>query len=121
PGARQRGTVMGPLCARTYLTLSSIWSWAEIGPDVMLVSLQSAMVLNPTNTEGVAKSPARLVAATESTAARARIERAIGGISLSAYDAQFGEAWLDLDDLPDGATTGQRPTGQLVEGPKPRD
>jgi hypothetical protein len=44
----------------------------------MLVSLHSAVLLAPTYIGGVAKSPARLTEATESTAARAKIERTMG-------------------------------------------
>jgi hypothetical protein len=41
----------------------------------MLASLHNAVLLAPTNNGGVTKSPARLTEASESTAARAKIER----------------------------------------------
>jgi hypothetical protein len=57
-----------------------IWTRAGIGADVMLSSLQATLVLGPTYTAGVTKSRARLAVASESTAARAKIERTMGNL-----------------------------------------
>ena len=68
----------------------------------MLVSVQAALRPAPTNTGGVTRSPARPIEATESTAARARMERTITYSPLArTHDARLRSRTVETLQRPE--------------------